>query len=90
MNKSFLFNRKKRLILSNINKAFPDADLKNSNRISCVEPNDEMYFAGKANLKNFKNITWHKAKAEKLPFNNDSFFRSKINSEFDDIFLRIS
>ena len=47
--------------------------IKNPNRISCVEPNDEMYFAGKANLKNFKNITWHKAKAEKLPFKNETF-----------------
>jgi len=47
--------------------------IKNSNRISCVEPNDEMYFAGKENLKNFKNITWFKAKAEKLPFQNDTF-----------------
>ena len=47
--------------------------IKNPNRISCVEPNDEMYFAGKANLKNFKNITWHKAKAERLPFKNETF-----------------
>ena len=47
--------------------------IKNSNRISCVEPNDEMYFAGKSNLKNFENITWHKAKAEKLPFRNETF-----------------
>ena len=47
--------------------------IKNSNRISCVEPNDEMYFAGKSNLKNYKNITWHKAKAEKLPFRNETF-----------------
>ena len=47
--------------------------IKNSNAISCVEPNDEMYFAGKGNLKNFKNISWYKAKAEKLPFKNDTF-----------------
>ena len=47
--------------------------IKNSNSISCVEPNDEMYFAGKGNLKNFKNISWYKAKAEKLPFKNDTF-----------------
>ncbi len=44
-----------------------------SNSISCVEPNKEMYLAGKDNLKNFKNITWHKAMAEKLPFKNGSF-----------------
>ena len=48
---------------------------KNNNlaQITCVEPNDEMYFAGKSNLKNFKNIKWHKAKAEKLPFKNNSY-----------------
>ena len=46
---------------------------KNSSQISCVEPNDKMYFAGKSNLVNFKNIKWYKAKAEKLPFKNDSF-----------------
>ena len=47
--------------------------IKNSSKISCVEPNNEMYFAGKNNLKNFKNVIWHKAKAEKLPFKNDIF-----------------
>jgi len=48
---------------------------KNNNvaQITCVEPNDEMYFAGKSNLENFKNIKWHKAKAEKLPFKNDTY-----------------
>ena len=45
----------------------------NSARISCVEPNDEMYLAGKSNLKKFKNINWYKAKAEKLPFKNDTY-----------------
>ena len=45
----------------------------NSAQITCVEPNDEMCFAGKANLENFKNIKWHKAKAEKLPFKNDTY-----------------
>jgi demethylmenaquinone methyltransferase/2-methoxy-6-polyprenyl-1,4-benzoquinol methylase len=47
--------------------------IKNSSKISCIEPNNEMYFAGKNNLKNFKNVIWHKAKAEKLPFKNDIF-----------------
>ena len=48
---------------------------KNNNlaQITCVEPNNEMYFAGKSNLKNFKNIKWYKAKAEKLPFKNDTY-----------------
>ena len=47
--------------------------IKNSTTISCVEPNNEMYITGKKNLDNFKNIIWHKAKAEKLPFKNDTF-----------------
>ena len=47
--------------------------INSANKICCVEPNNEMYFAGKENLKNFKNITWFKAKAEKLPFQNDTF-----------------
>ena len=45
----------------------------NSTQITCVEPNDEMRSAGKSNLENFKNIKWHKAKAEKLPFKNDTY-----------------
>jgi len=45
----------------------------NSAQITCVEPNDEMRFAGKSNLENFKNIKWHKGKAEKLPFKNDAY-----------------
>ena len=45
----------------------------NSAQITCVEPNDAMYFAGTSNLKNFKNIKWHKAKAEKLPFKNNTY-----------------
>ena len=32
-----------------------------------------MYLVGKDNLKNFKNISWYKAKAEKLPFKNNTF-----------------
>ena len=39
-------------------------------KVSCVEPNNEMYSAGKQNLRDFQNITWYKAKAEKLPFKN--------------------
>ena len=45
----------------------------NLNKISCVEPNNEMYHIGKVNLENFKNIKWFKAKAEQLPFKNDLF-----------------
>jgi len=42
-------------------------------QIVCVEPNNEMYHIGKSNLKSFKNIRWCKAKAEKLPFKNDTY-----------------
>ena len=45
----------------------------NSAKITCVEPNNEMHLTGKSNLKNFKNIKWYKAKAEKLPFKNDTY-----------------
>jgi demethylmenaquinone methyltransferase/2-methoxy-6-polyprenyl-1,4-benzoquinol methylase len=47
--------------------------INNTAEISCVEPNKEMYEAGKNNLKNFKNIKWYKASAEKLPFKENSF-----------------
>ena len=47
--------------------------INNAAEISCVEPNKEMYEAGKHNLKNFKNIKWYKASAEKLPFKENSF-----------------
>ena len=46
---------------------------KNISEISCVEPNAEMYIEGKNSLKNFKNIKWFKAPAEKLPFKENSF-----------------
>ena len=45
----------------------------NVGKISCVEPNNEMYSVGKDNLKNFKNIKWYKAPAEKLPFKDNAF-----------------
>jgi demethylmenaquinone methyltransferase / 2-methoxy-6-polyprenyl-1,4-benzoquinol methylase len=44
-----------------------------SNQIDCVEPNEEMYCAGKINLKKFSNIKWHKAMAENLPFNDNVY-----------------
>ncbi len=47
--------------------------LNNLAKITCVEPNNEMYITGKKNLEKFKYITWHKASAEKLPFKNDTF-----------------
>ena len=45
----------------------------NSSKISCVEPNSEMFYEGKSNLKKFKNINWYKANAEKLPFEDDTY-----------------
>ncbi len=47
--------------------------LNNSAKISCVEPNKEMLLTGKSNLKSYKNIKWHLASAESLPFKSDTF-----------------
>ena len=44
-----------------------------SSEVSCIEPNKEMFLAGKANLINLKNIHWHKSKAESLPFKANKF-----------------
>ena len=41
--------------------------------ITCIEPNADMLEEGKANLKEFKNITWLKAQAEKLPLDDNTF-----------------
>tara|TARA_Y100000389_G_scaffold164850_1_gene168769 strand:- start:704 stop:1408 length:705 start_codon:yes stop_codon:yes gene_type:complete len=45
----------------------------NSSQITCVEPNVGMFEEGKKNLKDFTNIKWIKAHAEKLPL-KDNFF----------------
>ena len=45
----------------------------NTAKISCVEPNNKMFDIGKTNLRKYKNIKWYKAKAEKLPFEDNSF-----------------
>ena len=45
----------------------------NSSKITCVEPNDKMFEEGKKNLKKFKNITWIKAYAEKLPVIDNTY-----------------
>ena len=49
--------------------------LKNENmsEVTCVEPNAEMFQAGKSNLKNFKNIKWIKSSAESLPVKDDTY-----------------
>ncbi len=45
----------------------------NLSKISCIEPNDEMFQVGKLNLEKYKNISWYKASAEKLPFKNNTY-----------------
>ena len=45
----------------------------NKNLVWCVEPNKDMLKIGEEKLKNYKNIKWHLASAEKLPF-KDNFF----------------
>ena len=45
----------------------------NNNNIFCVEPNKGMLQTGKEKLKNYKNIKWSLAPAEKLPFKNEIF-----------------
>jgi demethylmenaquinone methyltransferase/2-methoxy-6-polyprenyl-1,4-benzoquinol methylase len=45
----------------------------NSSEIICIEPNLGMIKEGEANLKEFKNIKWVKAQAEKLPVRDNTF-----------------
>ena len=45
----------------------------NHNNICCVEPNVNMLKMGKNKLKKYKNIKWHHASAEKLPFKDNTF-----------------
>ena len=45
----------------------------NSSEIICIEPNLGMIKEGEANLKEFKNIKWVKAHAEKLPVKDNAF-----------------
>ena len=42
-------------------------------KIICIEPNEKMFQEGKLNLKNYKNIKWIKAPAEKLPVKNNLY-----------------
>ena len=46
---------------------------KNIPKITCVEPNEEMFKKGKNNLKNFKNIEWIQSKAETLPVEDNKY-----------------
>ena len=45
----------------------------NSSEITCIEPTIEMLEEGKINSKEFKNIKWIKARAEKLPVKDNAF-----------------
>ena len=45
----------------------------NTSKITCVEPNTEMFMEGKKNLKEYQNISWVKAQAEKIPVKNDTY-----------------
>ena len=45
----------------------------NSSPVTCIEPNTGMLEEGKENLKEFKNIKWIKAPAEKLPLEDNIF-----------------
>ena len=45
----------------------------NKNKIYCVEPNKGMLETGKEKLRLYKNIYWHLASAEKLPFKENTF-----------------
>ena len=47
--------------------------IKDSALITCIEPNEKMFQIGKGNLNKYKNILWHKAKAEKLPLKSNTY-----------------
>ena len=47
--------------------------IKDSALITCIEPNEKMFQIGKSNLNKYKNILWHKAKAEKLPLKSNTY-----------------
>ena len=53
-----------KLFLKNVNK---------NAKITCVDPNQGMLNKGKEKLRNFKNLNWVAASAEKLPFKDNSF-----------------
>ena len=46
---------------------------KNLSKITCVEPNNEMYNEGKNNLSNLKNVNWIKSTAEAIPVEDNSY-----------------
>tara|TARA_B100002051_G_scaffold273325_1_gene311871 strand:+ start:770 stop:1474 length:705 start_codon:yes stop_codon:yes gene_type:complete len=42
-------------------------------KVQCVDPNKNMIYFGKKKLRNYKNISWKIASAEKLPFKDSQF-----------------
>ena len=46
---------------------------KNFNSVTCVEPNNEMRTQGKIKLKNYHQIKWLNAKAERIPLEDNTF-----------------
>jgi len=46
---------------------------KNLSKITCIEPNEDMFKKGKSNLVNYKNIKWIKSRAESLPVKNNIY-----------------
>ena len=46
---------------------------KNLSKITCIEPNEDMFEKGKKNLENFKNINWIKSRAEALPVEDNIY-----------------
>ena len=55
-----------------IAKIFSDATNCKS-KVLCVDPNRKMISIGKEKLKNYKNISWKIASAEKLPYKDSQF-----------------
>ena len=45
----------------------------NTSKITCVEPNNEMFQEGKKILREYKNINWIKAQAEKIPVEDNVY-----------------
>jgi len=55
-----------------IAKLFTEAT-EGKSRVECVDPNQNMISLGKYKLKNYQNISWKVASAEKLPFKDSMF-----------------
>ncbi len=55
-----------------IAKLFTEAT-EGKSRVECVDPNQNMISLGKNKLKNYQNISWKIASAEKLPFKDSMF-----------------